>query len=309
MITTITMNPALDKTIKLPRLNYGAVNRVGAFREDLGGKGINTGRIIGGFGVPTLNLAIIGEDNRHEVLAYFQKDNMEVEALVVPGHTRTNMVIVELEKDITTNINEQGIAVDRESYAEFMKKLDKAAESSSYIIMGGSLAKGLPDSAYGEIARKYKDHCRVVIDADDEVLLEGLKGSPFLIKPNIHELEDALDIKLETDEQVIRAGRQIIVEYGVVYVLVSMGKAGSLLVTADEAYRGGTVPVEIVSTVGAGDSMLAGFVYGLEQKHDLEDCLAIGTACSTITISQDGYPRLDLEEVFTIARKVPVKKL
>ena len=109
MITTITLNPALDKTIKVPSLSYGEVNRVGAFREDLGGKGINTGRIIGGFGVPTKNLAIIGEDNRHEVMAYCAKDHMDMSVQVVPGHTRTNMVLVETEKNITTNINEQGI--------------------------------------------------------------------------------------------------------------------------------------------------------------------------------------------------------
>ena len=306
MITTITLNPALDRTIKVPSLDYGEVNRVGAFREDLGGKGINTGRIFTGFGVPTRNLAIVGDENYQEVMEYCKKDNLDMILQKVPGRTRTNMVIVELEKDITTNINEQGIAIDTDGFNDFMTKLDAAAELSSYIIMGGSLAKGLPEDTYGMIARRYKDKAKIIIDADDEVLEEGLKGSPFLIKPNIHELEDALDRELPSDASVIEAGREIISTYGVTYVLVSMGAEGSLLVTAEEAYRGGTVPTEIVSTVGAGDSMLAGFVYGLEKNHELEDCLAIGTACSTITISVDGYPRLDLMEVLEIAKKVPV---
>lgn len=309
MITTITMNPAFDKTIKVPTLTYGEVNRVGAFREDLGGKGINTGRIFTGFGVPTINLAIIGEDNSHEFLQYCKKDSLEMEVQVVPGHTRTNMVLVEMAKNMTTNINEDGLAIDQEGYREFLEKLDKVANQSAYLIMGGSLAKGLPETVYGEIAKKYKGTCKVIIDADDEVLLEGLKGSPYLIKPNIHELEDALDCELLTDDAVIAAGRKIIKTYGVTYVLVSMGKNGSLLVSEHEAIRAGTVPTTIVSTVGAGDSMLAGFVYGLEQNHELEDCLAIGTACSTITISTDGYPRLDLGEVLKIAGQVPVQRL
>lgn len=309
MITTITLNPALDKTVKVPALNYGEVNRVGAFREDLGGKGINTGRIFGGFGVPTKNLVIIGEDNRHEVLEYCKKDSMDMVAQVVPGHTRTNIVMVEMDKNITTNVNEQGIAIDQAGYQEFLGKLDIAASRSDYIIMGGSLAKGLPTDTYGSIAKKYKKTARVIIDADDEVLLEGLKGSPFLIKPNIHELEDALDRELHSDGDVIEAGREIIADYGVTYVLVSMGAKGSLLVTEKDAYSGGIVPTEIVSTVGAGDSMLAGFVYGLEQKRSLEECLALGTACSTMTISTDGYPMLNLEEVKKVAEKVPVKKL
>jgi len=309
MITTLTLNPALDKTIKVPFLSYGEVNRVGAFREDLGGKGINIGRIFGGFGVATKNLAIIGEDNRHEVMAYCAKDHMDMIVQVVPGHTRTNMVMVELEKNITTNINEQGVAIDQVGFDEFMEKLDEVALNSTYLIMGGSLAKGLPVDTYGRIAEKYKGKCRVIIDADDDVLLEGLKGAPFLIKPNIHELEDALDRELHTDKDVIEAGREIIHTYGVTYVVVSMGPKGSLLVTADAAYRGGTVPTTIVSTVGAGDSMLAGFIYGLVQDHELADCLAIGTACSTVTISCDGYPILDLGEVLTLARKVTVAKI
>lgn len=309
MITTITMNPALDKTIKVPSLTYGEVNRVGAFREDLGGKGINTGRIIGGFGIPTYNAAILGADNSHEVMEYCKKDSMEMITQIVPGHTRTNVIIVEMDKGQTTDINEQGVAIDKENYQAFMAKVDAAASKSSFIIMGGSLAKNLPVNTYGTIAKTYKEQCKVVIDADDDVLMEGLKGSPFLIKPNIHELEDALNRELHSDQEVISAGREIIDTYGVTYVLVSMGSKGSLLVTKNEAYRGGTVATTIVSTVGAGDSMLAGFVYGLEKNHALEDCIAIGTACSTITISTEGYPKLELDQVLTIAQKVPVEKL
>lgn len=309
MITTITMNPALDKTIKIPALTYGEVNRVGTFREDLGGKGINTGRIIGGFGISTYNAVILGADNSHEVLEYCKKDGMEMIAQIVPGHTRTNIKVVETEKYLTTDINEQGVAIDEENYRTFMEKVDEVASKSSFIIMGGSLAKGLPMDVYGAIAKHYKHVSKVVIDADDEVLMEGLKGSPYLIKPNIHELEDALDREINTDEEIISAGREIISTYGVTYVLVSMGSQGSLLVTEQEAYRGGVVPTTIASTVGAGDSMLAGFVYALEQKHDLEDCIAIGTACSTITISTEGYPKLDLDEVLAIAKKVQVTKV
>ncbi len=309
MITTLTLNPALDKTIKIPELNYGKVNRVGAFREDLGGKGINAGRITGGFGITTRNVALLGEDNSHEVLSYFEKDGMEVLAHVVPGHTRTNIKVVELVKDITTDINEEGIYIDQVNQEALMALLDDAVKYSDYLIMGGSLAKGMPVDTYGKIAARYKEQCHVVIDADDEVLLEGLKGSPFLIKPNIHELEDALDRNLTDNASIVEAGREIIATYGVVYVLVSMGAEGSLLVTEHSAYRGGTVPTTIVSTVGAGDSMLAGFVYGLVQHHAPEDCLAIGTACSTVTISKDGYPKLDLEEVLAIADKVRIERL
>lgn len=307
MITTITMNPALDKTIKVDNINYGEVNRVGTFREDLGGKGINVGRILSGFGLPTMNLAFIGEDNSHEIIEYIKKDAMAFDHVMVSGHTRTNIKVVETAKGITTDINEEGITVKREDYMEFMEKLDRLANNSEFLIMGGSLAKGIPNTAYGNITRLYKKKCKIVIDADDEVLMEALKGEPYLIKPNIHELEEALDRELTSDEEIIKTGREIIKMYKVTYVLVSMGSEGSLLVSNDEAYRGGILPTTIVSTVGAGDAMLAGFVYGLSRKKPLSECLAFGTACSTLTISVEGLPTLDIDEVYEKSRQVPIE--
>lgn len=309
MITTITMNPALDKTIKTKDITFGEVNRVGSFREDLGGKGINVGRILSGFGMPTMNLAFLGKDNVHEVIEYIKKDAMAFDYVSVPGHTRTNIKIVELEKNRTTDINEEGISVTKEEYREFMVKLEKVANQSDFIIMGGSLAKNMSDMTYGNITRMYKKTAKVVIDADDEILLEGLKGEPFLIKPNIHELEKALNIELETDDEIISAARKIISTYKVTYILVSMGSDGSLLVSNTEAYRGGTVPVKIASTVGAGDAMLAGFVYALSRKYPLDQSLAFATACSTLTISVEGYPSLNIDEVAVVARKVLVDKV
>jgi len=309
MITTITMNPALDKTIKVEEVAFGEVNRVGTFREDLGGKGINVGRILSGFGMPTMNLTFLGEDNQHEVIEYIKKDAMALDYVTVPGHTRTNIKIVETKKNRTTDMNEEGIAIQQAHYKIFMQKLEKTAEQSDFIVMGGSLAGGMPTKTYGNITRMYKKIAKVVIDADDEILMEGLKGEPYLIKPNIHELGKALNRELETDEEVLLAAREIINRYQVTYVLVSMGAKGSLLVSKEEAYRAGTVPIKIVSTVGAGDAMLAGFIYALSKNKPLDECLTFGAACSTLTISVEGYPRLNIDEVFVIARQVPIEKI
>lgn len=306
MITAITFNPALDRTINVDNIIYGEVNRVGHFREDLGGKGINMGRIIGGFGIQTKHITVIGEENKSTVLDLFHKDKMELEYISVPGHTRTNMKIVEMDKNITTDINEEGSKVSKEDIKKLFKIIDKAAIDSDYLVMGGSLAKGMPVNMYGQVASKYKDQCHVVIDADDDFLLEGLKGSPYIIKPNIHELENALDRELKSIEEVIIAARDIISSYGVTYVLVSMGKDGCLLVTVDEAIKGDAIETTIVSTVGAGDSMLAGFVFGLEKGMSLKQSLAFGSACSTLTISVEGYPRLDLNKAMEISRKAKV---
>lgn len=306
MITAITFNPALDRTINVDNIIYGQVNRVGHFREDLGGKGINMGRILGGFGIETKHITVIGEENEGTVLDLFKKDKMQLEYVAVPGHTRTNMKIVEMDKNITTDINETGTAVSAKNIKELFRLIDQAAVDSDYLVMGGSLAKGMPVNMYGQVASKYKNQCKVVIDADDDFLLEGLKGSPFLIKPNIHELENALDKELKTNEEVIDAAREIIKTYGVTYVLVSMGKEGCLLVTASEAIKGHAIETTVVSTVGAGDSMLAGFVFGLSKEMSLKQSLAFGAACSMLTISVEGYPRLELSKAMEISRKANV---
>ncbi|VDN48227.1 Tagatose-6-phosphate kinase [Petrocella atlantisensis] len=309
MITTITLNPALDRTIHIHSIKYGEVNRVGEIREDLGGKGINVGRILSGFTLPTMNMTILGQSNYHEILEYFKKDEMAVNYVEVPGHTRTNIKIVEKDLNRTIDLNESGLSVDSKNYEKFLEKLDAIAPKSEYLIMSGSLPEGLPKDTYKEIANRYGKQVKIIIDADDDVLSEGLKGEPYLIKPNIHELENALNRKLESDVEIIEAAREIIKRYKMTYVLVSMGAKGSLLVSAEEAYRGGTIDVDIISTVGAGDAMLAGFIYGLSRKKPLNDCLAIAAACSALTISVEGYPRLDLDDVYDRARQVTVTKL
>ncbi len=306
MITAITFNPALDKTIKVEGITYGEVNRVGHFREDLGGKGINMGRILGGFGLATKHIVVLGEENANRVLEHFEDDHMEVNYVKVSGATRTNMKIVEMSKNMTTDINEAGARVNNQNIVDLFKLIDQAAKDSNYLVMGGSLPGGMPVNMYGQVASKYKDQCKVVIDADDDYLLEGLKGSPYIIKPNIHELENAIDRNLTTVEEVIHAGRDIISQYEVVYVLVSMGKDGALLVTKDKAIRSEAIPATVVSTVGAGDSMLAGFVYGLEKGLTDSQALAFGSACSTLTISVEGYPRLVLQEAIDLAKQARV---
>jgi len=309
MITTITLNPALDRTIHIQTIQYGEVNRVGEIREDLGGKGINVGRILSGFTLPIMNMTILGQSNQHEILEYFKKDQMAVNFIEVPGHTRTNIKIVEKALSRTTDLNESGPSVNGENYQKFLEKLDTIAPKSEYLIMSGSLPEGLSKDTYKDIADRYGKQVKIIIDADDDVLREGLKGEPYLIKPNIHELENALNRKLESDEKIIEAAREIIKTYNTTYVLVSMGSKGSLLVSSEVAYRGGTIDVNIISTVGAGDAMLAGFIYGLTRKKSLDDCLAIATACSALTISVEGYPRLDLDDVYEKARQVMITPL
>lgn len=308
MIITVTCNPALDKTVHTEKIDYGRVNRVTNVREDLGGKGLNVGRITEAFELPTKNLIFLGDENKNHIIEYLEKDNMTYDYVTAKGHTRTNIKIVETKKVRTTDINEAGMYVNKEKENAFIEKIQKEAKNADYLVMAGSLPKGINADFYARVG-KLLPKTKLVIDADADVLLTSLKSKPYIIKPNLHELESILDTKLTTLEEIVNAGQKIVEEYGVTICLISMGKEGALLVTKEEVIKAEAIPTKVVSTVGAGDSILAGFLYGLQMKMKLKDALSFGSACSAKTISTEGYPKLKKKEIIELQQKAKVNHI
>lgn len=308
MITTVTLNPALDKTIIVDALVYGDVNRVGKAQFDTGGKGINVSKVLGKLGDNTTAIGFLGEKNKVLMLELLEKEFMGTEFIYLPDETRTNLVLVELEKNITTNINEEGFFVDNNNLEKMKALVNKYAEKSEYMVFSGSAPKGINDNIYRELITSVNNKTLTVLDADDELLMKGLESNPFMIKPNIYELENAFDIKLDTEDDVIRLSRQVIDKYKITLVLISMGSKGSLLVTRDKAYKAMPVKMEVKSTVGAGDSLIGGFLHGLLNKFPLETCLAYGTVCGAFAVAREGVGNFTVDEVITLLEKVQILK-
>lgn len=308
MITTITLNPALDKTIIVDSIEYGSVNRVQKSHFHTGGKGLNVSKVLGRLSDQTTAIGFLGEKNKGIMLALLETELIEMEFVYIPEETRTNTILVELVKGITTNINEDGFFVDEDHYEKLKYLVNKYANQSAYMVFSGSAPKGMNTHVYKDLIELVRDKTLTILDADDDLLLEGLKASPFLIKPNIHELENAFDTKLETDEEVIALSRRAIEEYGIKIVLVSMGGDGCLLVTKDEAYKALPLPVEVRSTVGAGDSLVGGFIHGLANNLPLQECLAYGTVCGALAVTRDGVGNFEEEEVVELLKKVDIQK-
>lgn len=308
MITTITLNPALDKTIAVDALSYGEVNRVGKAQFDTGGKGINVSKVLGKLGTNTTAIGFLGKKNKIQMLELLEKELMDTEFVYLPEETRTNLVLVELEKKITTNINEEGFLVDGSSFEKMKLLVNKYAEKSEYMVFSGSAPKGLKDNVYKELIGSVNDKTYTVLDADDDLLLEGLKANPFMIKPNIYELENAFDTELNTEDDVIELSRRVINEYKITIVLISMGSEGCLLVTKEDAYKAMPVKMEVKSTVGAGDSLIGGFLHGLVNKFPLETCLAYGTVCGAFAVARKGVGNFTVDEVTKLLDKVKISK-
>ncbi|NDL67356.1 1-phosphofructokinase [Anaerotalea alkaliphila] len=310
MITTVTLNPAIDKTVLLDTFEVGSVNRVKSVREDMGGKGINVAKILQSLGEDVAAIGFMGEKNDTHVKKLLELARLDTEFVTVDALTRTNTKIVELGKGITTDVNEAGFAVSADKVAAIQAMVADYAKKSDYMVFSGSVPPGAPKDIYKVLAGEARKTSKVVLDAEGELLLLGLQESPYIIKPNIHELETALGKELPGDKEVVQACRELMETYGVTYVLVSMGGDGSLLVARDRVLKAMPVKVEVKSTVGAGDSMLAGFVYGMiRYDEDLEKALAYGAACGTLAVGKEGTETLSREEIEKMLERIAIVRL
>lgn len=315
MITTVTLNPAIDKIVEINNLTLGQVHRVQNQVVALGGKSINVSRILTGLKCVTCAICFVGSDNFDEISVHAKADKIPLESIMVEGQTRTNVKIIEPDVEYrTTDINEIGFYISGAKLKEMSTLIKKKALKSDYVILSGSIPEGVPKSYYKTLTKELRILTRVVIDADGEILKNGIEGSPFMIKPNIHELESAVGMKLDTHEAIIDVCKKLIDDYEITYILVSMGEEGSLLVGKHIVLRAGILPVKVVSTVGAGDSMLAGMIYGLVKYADIEEeprlkkSLAYGVAASSIAISTQNHLAFGEEELVERAKKVTIKK-
>jgi len=309
MITTVTLNPAIDRTIIVSKFDYGSVNRVVSSREDIGGKGINVARILLALGSDAKAIGFIGRNNYPQVEALLKGDAIPTEFVSIDAPTRINTKLLEISTHTTTDINEAGFAVSAQEIEEVRRLILACADNSNFLVLSGSVPKGLPSSIYREMIEMIPSHCKIALDADGLLLMEGLKASPFLIKPNIHELESALGRTLSSHQEIVDAAAGLILMYGISCVLVSMGADGSILVTADQALFASPLPVDVRGTVGAGDSMLAGFIHGLSRGCDIKSSLSWATACGALAVSQEGTQAFAKDDAEKFAAMVSISDI
>lgn len=316
MITTVTLNPAIDKIVEINDMELGKVHRVSKMVETLGGKSINVARILSGFSEETKAVCFAGEDNYDSVKAHARKDEIPLVPIMVKGSIRTNVKIVEPDQDYrTTDVNEPGFFIEEIKLKEMNDLIKEMAQESEVIVLSGSLPAGVPTDYYKTVVQEMKDITKVIVDADGEILNAAMEAGPYLIKPNIDEFEAALGMTFKTDEQLAEEARKLIDKYDMKYILISMGGDGSLLVGKNIALRAGILKVNVVSTVGAGDSMLAGVIHGLIKFKDLteEECLkkalSYGVASGAIAIGTQDHVKIEEDLLNEKAAQVEIREL
>lgn len=291
MIYTVTFNPALDYTIWAGDIADGGVIRMQRQKIFCGGKGINVSFILKELGFDSIALGFVAGFTGDEVMRQIDEAGISSGFIrLKEGYTRIN---VKIKSNPEVDLNDNGPNIDEESLNMLKDKLDTLDNGDS-LVLAGSIPKSMPDDIYEQIMAHLNDKdIRIVVDATGDLLFNVLKYKPFLIKPNNFELEEIVGRKLENDNELAEAAREL-QKQGARNVLVSLGGDGALLVDeTGEVHRIGVAPCEMVNSVGAGDSMVAGFLAGYLKNNDYEYALKLGTAAGGATANSEGLGKLD----------------
>lgn len=305
MIYTVTLNPALDKTVEIPSFTLDSVNRILSMRTDPGGKGINVSKVIQKLGGRSVALGILGGAAGKSILSALDAMGLESDFLFAEGETRTNLKVVDPVKHTNTDLNEPGLTVPEGLLKELLQKLLAGLEQEDLVVLSGSLPKGAEKDTYYTWVKACREAgAKVFLDVDGELLEAGIQASPYLIKPNHHELSALFGKKLTEPEELNRAARSLMKRYGVRKTVVSMGSRGALYVTEKETIYAEGLKVPVGSTVGAGDSVVAALAVAEEAGKSLEETVRLSTATGAANVMCSGTQAAEYETIQELMPRV-----
>ena len=285
-VVTITLNPAIDRTVTIPSFTAGAVNRVESVRSNPGGKGVNVASALADNGHDVAVTGFLGRANAGAFEELFSQKKIADHFVRIGGQTRIGIKITDPVRGETTDINFPGPTPSEADVALLLSKV--AALEAEWFVVAGSLPPGVDPGIYRDLVTQLRGRgSKVLLDASGESLPLALAARPSAIKPNIHEFEDYIGRALPNEKEVVSAARELVAR-GIELVVVSMGKDGACFVTANEAVVAHPPAIEVKSTVGAGDAMVAGILSGQLQKFSLGECARLATAFSIDSLSRLG---------------------
>ena len=309
MIYTVTLNPALDKTVEIPSFTTDGVNRITSIRTDPGGKGINVSKVVAALGSTSRALGILGGSTGQMISEALSGLNMTCDFLPVEGNTRINLKVVDPIAHTSTEINEPGVPVDPATLQSLLDHLLKLLRHDDIVVLAGSLPVNAPADTY----RVWGDACRekgakVILDSDGAGMVEGVKAKPFLIKPNSEELSHLMGRALDSQQELTAAARELL-QTGVQKVIVSMGSRGMLHVLPEQPIFVPGLRVPVKDTVGAGDAVIAALAVAEERGLTLEETLRLSTAAGAASVMCTGTQAASLETIQQLMEQVTYREL
>ncbi|MGV3028360.1 1-phosphofructokinase [Streptococcus hyovaginalis] len=302
MIYTVTLNPSIDYIVRLETVSVGHVNRMASDDKYAGGKGINVSRVLKRLAIDNTATGFIGGFTGHFITDQLEHEGITTAFVPVSQDTRIN---VKIKADQETEINGQGPVISAQELANLKDQLAHLT-SDDVVVFAGSAPSNLGNQVYKELLPIAKEAgAAIVCDFEGQTLLDSLAYKPLLVKPNNHELEAIFEVTLTSLDDIETYARKIL-EMGAQNVLISMAGDGALLVTQEAAYFAKPIKGQVKNSVGAGDSMVAGFTGELVKSGDPLEALKWGVACGTATTFSDDLASIDfIKETY---QKVEVEK-
>lgn len=308
MVTCVCMNPAMDKTIELDGFNYGGLNRVKRSMLDATGKAVNVAIVLKRLGDSARLVGINYLEGGRAVEERLTREGAQTEFIWLDGALRVNIKALDTRTGRMTEINDSGAPVTAEAVDRAAALIERSARDSRYVALTGSLPPGASADFYRRVVERVGEGARCVLDCDGERLSEGIKARPFLIKPNQYELGLLCGRELSDRGEIVRCAREI-ARAGVRWVAVSLGGDGAVLVSEQEAWYAPVLDVPVRSTVGAGDSMVAGLIHGFMLDDTARSALSWGVGCGNASVMTEGTRLIDAEALPTLIGQVRVERI
>ena len=307
-ILTLTLNPALDLTVELPVLAAGQVNRSDEMHTHAAGKGVNVAQVLADLGHQVTVSGFLGEDNLQAFETLFAKRGFVDAFIRVPGETRSNIKVAEQDGRIT-DINGPGPMVDAAAQQALLERLLQIAPGHDAVVVAGSLPRGVTAQWLRELIERLNQlGLKVALDSSGEALRAALQAGPWLIKPNTEELADVLGCEVVSHAAEAQAAARLHAQ-GIEHVVISHGADGVNWFSVGSALHATPPKVSVASTVGAGDSLLAGMLHGLLSADTPEQTLRTATAIAAMAVTQIGFGINDSAQLAQLEQGVRVRPL
>ena len=307
-ILTLTLNPALDLTVQLPRLEPGQVNRSDEMHTHAAGKGLNVAQVLADLGHRLTVSGFLGADNPQAFETLFAKRGFVDAFIRVPGETRSNLKLAESDGRIT-DVNGPGPLVGAAAQQALLDRLDEIAPGHDAVVVAGSLPQGVSPAWLQALIERLKSlGLKVALDTSGEALRAALKAGPWLIKPNTEELAEVFDSEVASVAAQAEVASRLHAQ-GIEHVVISHGAQGVNWFSVGSAMHATPPKVSVASTVGAGDSLLAGMLHGLLSADTPEQTLRTATAIAAMAVTQIGFGIGDTAQLAQLEQGVRVRPL
>lgn len=303
MIYTVTFNPAIDYIVKVQDFKGGEVNRVDADIKYPGGKGINVSRVLNNQGIKSKALGFIGGFTGEYIKNFLEKEGVQTDFINVKGDTRIN---VKIKSNEETEINGAGPSIEENDLNKLFEKFSKLTKDD-FVVLAGNVQKTLPRNIYEQIQQRcIEKGAKFIVDTTGEALTCTLKYKPFLIKPNNHELGEIFNVEIKDRDEIILYGKRLL-EMGAKNVIVSMAAEGALLVCSEGVYHASPAKGIVKNSVGAGDSLIGGFLAHYSENLDIVEAFRWGAASGSATAFS--YDLCSKDDVNALIQEVKITKI